>query len=595
MPPAADRAPDALARAPRLVLRFALYAGVAVLVTVGVAFLIARVNARSSAQDDVREDASYVADELARDDLAGVAFAGPVSEDIQAQLDDFLGRIASARDLARVSLVGPDGRVSYSTDHALIGRRLAGADLDRARAAFAGGRASGTSRLEGPRVLESYVPVRWLLSRGQRPTGVLGAYRSYETVASQIRNDVLTQTGVILLALLGLYGAMMPILRRVTATLEARNRSLIAQTELLRTSEARYRALTEQASDAIIVADQSGRLLEANPKACEMLGYTRTELLGLHSMDLMSVADVGQLPLHFEELRAGKTLLMERPVRRKDGTFIVGDVSAKMLEDGRLHASIRDVTERKRLEDELRDAQKLEAVGRLAAGVAEDFDGLLGKIRAHADSLATGANGDALVRTEADEIRRATDWGSTLTRQLLAVGRRQTLNPTVVDVNALLHERRQLLRSMLGERIELELEAGSDLDQVRADPSQLEQVVLDLALSARDAMPHGGTLTVTTANVEFDRREDAVHGTGGRHVMLAIADTGDRDSHSAGARMFEPYGDDEAGERRGLGLAAVYGIVHQSGGSIGVESEPGRGTTVRVYLPSAQVAETTRS
>jgi two-component system, cell cycle sensor histidine kinase and response regulator CckA len=322
-----------------------------------------------------------------------------------------------------------------------------------------------------------------------------------------------------------------------------------------------------------------------------MLGYTRAEMLRLHSMDLMSVADVSELPAHFEELRAGKTVLVERPVRRKDGTFIVGDVSAKMLEDGRLHASIRDVTERKRLENELRDAQQLEAVGRLAAGVAEDFDGLLERIRAHADTLAGGANGDAAVRTEAEEIRRATDWGSTLTRQLLAVGRRQQLNPTVVDLNALLEERRQTLRSMLGEGIELELEAGSELDRVRADAGQLEQVIFDLVLSARDAMPHGGTLSVTTANVEFDRRDEAVHGTGGRHVMLAIADTGDRDAHSAGPRMFEPYAGDEPGERRGLGLAAVYGIVHQSGGSIGVESEPGRGTTVRVYLPSAQVAE----
>ena len=307
---------------PRLVLRFALYAGVAVvLATVG-ALLFARVGATGSAEDDLTTDAQYLADELGRDDLAPVAFAGRVPVDVEAQLDDLLGQAAGAREVVRTTLIAPDGAITYSTDHDLIGQR-----------ADALGR--GT--------LEAGAPVRWVLETA-RTRGTLVAERDDATVAAAVRRAFLTQAAFVVVALLVLYVALIPVFRRVTFELEVRNRRLAE-------SEARYRSLMEQASDAILVTDIKGRLTDVNEQACELLGYTREELLQGHAMDLMTIADVSQLPTRVREMKAGKTILVERPVRRKNGSFLVGDVSAKLLDDGRILTSIRDVTERRMLRD----------------------------------------------------------------------------------------------------------------------------------------------------------------------------------------------------------------------------------------------------
>jgi len=303
-----------------------------------------------------------------------------------------------------------------------------------------------------------------------------------------------------------------------------------------------------------------------NEHATELLGHTRDELLQLHAMDLMSIEDVAQLPLHMRDLKAGKTILVERPVRRKDGTFLTGDVSAKILADGRLMTSIRDASERK----QLREAQKLEAVGRFASGIADDFSDLVDSIAVHADDLALRIGSDPDVIA----IRSRLAATYSLTLQLRAIGGRQELNPEAIDLNELLDSRRDLLRDLAGSHVEVVFRFGDDVERVYADPAQIEQVIVDLVLHARSAMADGGTMTVETASVAFSR--NGGRGAVGRHVMLAIHDTG----HDTG---------DESGERLGLGLATVDGIVHQSGGSIGVESEPGEGTTVRIYLPVAEV------
>jgi two-component system, cell cycle sensor histidine kinase and response regulator CckA len=350
------------------------------------------------------------------------------------------------------------------------------------------------------------------------------------------------------LALLVLYALLIPVFRRVT--------SALAQ------SEKRLRSLMEQASDAIFVADQKGRLTDVNKKASELLGYTRGELLQKHAMDLMAIGDAA-------DLRAGKAILVERPVRRKDGTFVVGDIAANILDDGRMRVAIRDVTERKRL----REAQKLEAVGRFAGGIADEFVELLDRVARHADVLSQRLGRDI----DVDEIRRAADAGRSLGAQLLTVGSRQTLNPEALDLDTTVEQLRGLLHDVAGERVELVVHPGN-VERVYADPDHIRQVIVDLALHARAAMPQGGTLTIETKNVDFSPKNGNSKRTGGGlHVMLAISDTGGAD-------------DEEGGERLGLGLAAVYGVVHQSGGSIGVESEPGLGTTVRIYLPAATVA-----
>jgi PAS domain S-box-containing protein len=491
-----------------------------VLAAVG-ALLLARFNARANAEGDLSDDAAYIADELGRDDLGRTAFAGRVGPDLEAQLDEFLGRIAQARGVNRASLVAPDGTVTYSTEHALIG-------------------SSGSALGSG--MLDARMPVRWAFDT-KRTRGTVVAERDDAAVAAAVRDALVTQALLVVLALLVLYALLIPVFRRVTHALAM--------------SEQRLRSLMEQASDAIFVADEKGQLTDVNKRACELLGYTRGDLLEKHVMDLMSIGDAA-------ELRAGKAILVERPVRRRDGTFVVGDIAANMLDDGRIRTSIRDVTERQRL----REAQKLEAVGRFAGGIADDVIELLDTVARHADVLAQRLGRDV----DVEEIRSATAAGRSLGSQLLAVGSRQALNPELLDLNAALAAMRGLLHDVAGERVELVLRPSVDVERVYADPEQIHQVIVDLVLHARSGMPDGGTLTIETSNVDFSQNGRR----GGPHVMLAIGDTG-------GA-------DEEGGERLGLGLAAVYGVVHQSGGSIGVESEPGHGTTVRIYLPAAVVA-----
>jgi PAS domain S-box-containing protein len=307
---------------PRLLLRFTVYAGVAVVLAAVGALLLARFSAAASAQDELASDAHFIADELGRDDLVRVSFGGRVSVDVEAQLDEFLGRTASARDVARTTLVAPDGTITYSTDHALIG--------------------SPATAL-GRGMLDSRAPVRWVLETS-RTRGTLVAERSDAAVAAEVRRTFLTQAALVVVALLVLYVALIPVFRRVTAELEARNRRLVE-------SEGRYRTLMEQASDAIFVADDHGRLTDVNERACELLGYSREELLHKHAMDLLSIRDVARLPIDVHDLKGGKTMLVERPVRRGDGSVFVADISAKILSDGRFLTSIRDATERTRLRE----------------------------------------------------------------------------------------------------------------------------------------------------------------------------------------------------------------------------------------------------
>ena len=535
------RRPHTPAGAPSLVLRFAVYAaGALVLAAVG-ALLLARFNASAAAEDDLRKDAAYIADELSRDDLAWTAFGRRVPPDVEAQLDDFLGRIADARAVDRASVVTPNGTISYSTSHELAGR---------------------PATALGAGMLAERAPVDWKLVPGRRG-GHIVAERDDAAVADAVRHALLTQAALVALALVLLYAALIPVFRRVTAELAARNRRLAE-------SEARYRSLMEQASDAIFVADERGRLTDVNERACELLGYTREELLERHAMDLMSIADVAELPLHMRDLKAGRTILAERPVKRKDGTFLVGDVSAKILDDGRILTAIRDVTERKRL----REAQKLEAVGRFAGGIAEEYDMLLESLAEHAARLSARIGADP----DLDEIRSTAHATRSLTQQLLAVGSRQELAPEVLDLNEMLERMRDQLRELAGQNVELVIRPGAGVERVFADPAHLEKVIVDLVLHARAEMAAGGTLTIETANVDFAQNGRS-RSSGGRHAMLAISDS---------CAVVE----DDGSERLALGLAAVYGVVHQSGGSIGVESEPGAGTTVRIYLPAATVVAT---
>jgi PAS domain S-box-containing protein len=573
---------------PSLVIRFALYAGAAVALTAALALVVVRANTTLDAEGDVRDDANYVAEELARDDLAGSAFIRPVGEDEQAELDDFVGLIASARDLTRVALVSPNGTITYSTERDQIGRRLSAGALANARRAVAGGDLFETASEGGRRMLTSYVPVRWLLHGRERPVGALIAYRDYASVADQIRQELLFQAGSVVLALLLLYAAMLPILRRVTATLEARNQSLVAQTELLRTSEARHRALMEQASDGILVCDEKARVLDANASLAAMTGYSIAELKHLTVHDLIDEADLDRLPLRIGELLDGKTVLQERRVRRKDGALFVGEFHGTMLEDGRIHASLRDVSARNRLEQELREAHQGDVQTRAVGAITAEFKALLDSITSHGERLLNGVAVDDPLRASVVEIQDAAAWGSSLVERLQDHSGRRESHPEVVEPSELVGRMDEMMRLLLGKRVRLELEL-EPTDRIEADPYHLQKVVVDLVLHARDSMPRGGTVTLKTANVEFQERADDGSGlAAGRFVMLAVSSNG---PGPGAGRVAEAYSAHEPDDMIGPGLAAVYAIVRRSGGSVGIESGPQRGMTVRVYLPSVDTAE----
>ena len=565
-------------RPPRLVLRFAVYAGAAVAITAALALLVVRANAIAEAERAVLDDAHYVADELARDDLAGAAFIRPVASDLEAQLDDLVGVIASARGLTRVSLLAPDGTVTYSTDHALIGQRIPASSLAKARRALTGRDSVGTSS-SSPRMVESYVVVRWLLGGREHTAGVLIASRDYSAVAAAIRQDLVFQAGAVLLALLVLYLALLPILRRVTATLEAHN-------QVLRESEARYRALTEQASDGILVCDQQGRVLEANASLAALTGYSLEELSGLDIRELIDAQDLQRLPLRFGELLEGKTVLQERAIRRKDGSVFPGEFHGTKLEDGRIHASLRDVTERSRLEDELRRAHSGEAQGRAIGAAAAEFRSLIESLESHAQVVAEGLEDDHPAREAAFELRDSAAWAASALRRVTSGDANPDPHLELIEPREVIERMRDTARLLLGKRVELVVEL-EQTDRVEVDPYHLEKVLLDLILHARDSMEHGGTVTVRTANVEFERKQGGENRLRpGRYVALSVSDTG----QVGGDDRIEASGGN-GDELLGPGLASVYAIVHRTGGSVGIESEPELGTTVRVYFPSAETVE----
>src|SRR3989454_581003 len=364
----------------------------------------------------------------------------------------------------------------------------------------------------------------------------------------------------------------------------------------LRESEERYRTLVEGVRDIIFALSREGTIASLNPAFETITGWRREAWVGQPFERLVHPED---LPLALELL--GRVVRGElRPasqfrVRTAKGDYRVGEFSATpQLHEGRLVGILgigRDVTERVQLEQQLRQGQEMEAVGRLAGGIAHDFNNILTAITGYADLLLEDLAATDPRRQDADEIHKAADRAAGLTRQLLAFSRQQVLQPTVLEVNKLVSDLEKMLRRLLGEDVELSTRLAPTTGRVKADPGQLEQVVMNLAVNARDAMPNGGKLTLETANVDLDEAYAADHypARAGPFVMLAVSDTGIGMSEETQVHMFEPFfTTKEKGKGTGLGLATVYGIIKQSGGFIWVYSEVGHGTTFKLYLPRVE-------
>jgi PAS domain S-box-containing protein len=377
----------------------------------------------------------------------------------------------------------------------------------------------------------------------------------------------------------------------------------------LRKSQELHRRVIETSTDAIALFDLKGRILFASPSSQTILGYELGELVGRRFVDLVHPDDLAGAT---EVIQAALTGEGSRPhtarVRHRAGHWVsLEGIPAAISDDAGVPEMVlgiaRDVTERLRAEEErrlleaqLRQAQKMEAVGRLAGGISHDFNNLLTAIGGYGQLALGSISGDEpRVRRQLEELLNAADRAAALTRQLLTFSRRQMLQPRVLDLNAVVRNVESLLGRLIGADVELVTALDTELGRTQADPSQLEQVVVNLAVNARDAMPDGGRLLIETANAELDDEFASRHvgSRPGSYVSLTVADTGEGMDSETVTRAFEPFFTTKGpGQGTGLGLSTVYGIAKQSNGYVAVDSEPGRGTVVTVYLPRVQaVAE----
>ena len=362
--------------------------------------------------------------------------------------------------------------------------------------------------------------------------------------------------------------------------------------------ESRLRALVDTAVDGVILIDARGTVLMFNPACEKLFGYPREEVLGRNVKMLMPA------PYHEEHdgyiqnyLTTGERKIIgigrEVSGRRKDGSTFAMDLSVGEAKEGGgsiFVGVIHDLSERKRIERQLAQAQKMEAVGQLSGGIAHDFNNLLTVIIGNADTLADRLKARPDLSRLADQIVNAGQRGAELTQRLLAYSRRQMLQPAEIDCNALISSMRELLQRTLREDIEIIADLDPELNAAYADPAQLENAILNLSLNAQDAMPDGGSLTINTINVPLDERYRDLHPEvpPGRYVMVSVTDDGEGMPPHVREHAFEPFfTTKEVGKGSGLGLSMVYGFAKQSNGHVTLYSEPGLGTTIRIYLPAS--------
>ena len=421
----------------------------------------------------------------------------------------------------------------------------------------------------------------------QTSQGMLNSYVEFPGVTKSGQEVWLGQNAWLVFDAKGRYTGMQAVARDITERRRAE--------DALRVAEAKYRGLVEQSLVGVYIV-QNDRLVYVNPKGADILGYGQQALLDLpwayallHEQDRALVID------QLSQLDAANRTNIQLTLRgvRKDGALVQAEAFCALTEfNGQpaILATVIDISDRVKLEDQLRQAQKMEAVGRLAGGIAHDFNNLLTAIRGNAELMSHRVKNDPDMAAEVDEILHAADRAASLTRQLLAFSRKQVLQPIALDVNEIVTSVSRMARRLIGTAVQLRQELAPRLSQVLADPAQIEQVLLNLIVNARDAMPSGGLITVQTANVRLEGNAPEMLQAGlapGRFVLLAVSDNGRGMDPATQARIFEPFfTTKETGRGTGLGLATVYGIIRQTGGAISVVSDRGRGASFRVYLPA---------
>jgi len=430
-----------------------------------------------------------------------------------------------------------------------------------------------------PRILQHYSQ--------QTKQGVLSSYVEFPAVTRSGGEVWLGQNAWLVFDAKDQYSGMQAVARDITERHRAE--------DALRAAEAKYRGLVEQSLVGVYIL-QNDRLVYVNPKGADILGYTQQELLDLpwafavlHEQDRALVID--QLARLDGADRANLQLTLRG--LRKDGVVVQVEAFCSVTESGgqaAIFATAIDVSERVKLEDQLRQAQKMEAVGRLAGGIAHDFNNLLTAIRGNAELMSHRVKHDPAMSAEVNEILHAADRAASLTRQLLAFSRKQLMQPVALDLNEIVVSVTGMARRLIGTGVRLQRDLAPTVSQVLADPAQIEQVLLNLIVNARDAMPAGGLITVQTANVRLEADSPEMSQAGlapGHFVLMAVTDDGIGMDQATQARIFEPFfTTKETGRSTGLGLSTVYGVIRQTGGAISVVSERGRGASFRVYLPA---------
>lgn len=363
-------------------------------------------------------------------------------------------------------------------------------------------------------------------------------------------------------------------------------------------AENRFKALVENSSDAISLVDATGKVILSSHAVSPIFGYSLEERVGKNVFELIHPEDQAHVARLFGTLLqnpAGSSATAQVRYRHKNGSWRwIEALGTNMLEDPNVRAVVinyRDITERRLLLQQLFQAQKMEAVGQLAGGVAHDFNNLLTAILGYSDMAMEKLPPHSAARRYTAEIKKAGERAAALTRQLLAFSRLQVMAPQVIDLNAVVADLSKMLRRLIGEDVRLVTIPGANLGHIKVDPTQMEQVIMNLAVNARDAMPSGGKLIVETCNVSLAETVTAegVRVKSGDYVLMEVSDTGTGMEANTKAHIFDPFfTTKEKGKGTGLGLSTVYGIIKQSSGYIWVSSELGQGTTFKIYLPAVE-------